>query len=248
MGVKFNQEEMKKADRERKESLNKKQKENEVKKNKTSSGKFKIENYLAGEFELIIPSYKKISSFKSLPIKIKDIEVTAIERYTLCDGATLKCNQGDATSTYTVLPTRVFYVNDKPIAVVSDIKPMVNIKPFGQCKSMANPTVAAATAANRGQLKKMPCIPNTIGMWSEGCSHFLSDEKTACDKSKCNCAYAGQISVSDVGQNILGTSGGSSSDGGKDEKNEEKQKNEEPREIEVERFVKRKSQKRVEEE
>lgn len=210
----------------------------------SKKGMFKIENYLTGDYELIIPPYKKITAFKSFPIEIDDIDMGSIEKYTLCHGATLKCSQGDATSIYTVLPTKKNFLDGNPLAVVSDIKPMVNIKSFGMCKSMANPTVAAATAANHGRLQKMPCIPNTIGIWSEGINHFLSDEMTPCDKSKCMCAYAGEISVVDVGQKILGTSVGSSSDTEENKKNEDEKK-QDFKEVEIETAVITKGFKKV---
>lgn len=248
MGVRFNLEELKKLEKERqekfkerqeknrkqeeentkeentKEEEEKQEEENTKKENEVISGKkgiIKIENYIPGVFEFIIPSHKKNSFFKILPINFEDFDLGTVEKFSLCDGATLKCSQGDATSVLGVLPTKNIFVNDKPLAVISDTKPMVNIKPFGMCKSMANPTVAAATAANKGKLQKMPCVPNTVGPWTEGISHFLSDEMTPCDKSKCMCAYAGEISVQDPGQNILGTSVNNNSDKNK-EKNDNK--------------------------
>ena len=258
MSATFNQVALKEEDRQRKEKMKQnedqkkeKRKQDNAKNTEENSqsskkGLFKIEDYLLGDFELKIPAYEKTSAFKILPIEFEDFEIGSIENYSLCDGATLKCSQGDATSVLGVLPIKNVFINDKPLAVISDTKPMVNIKPFGMCKSMANPTVAAATAANRGQLKKMPCIPNTVGVWTEGISHFLSDEMTPCDKSKCMCAYAGEISVQDPGQNILGSSGGSSSEEEeKEEKQQEEEKNQTFKDAEIKTAVVTKGFKKI---
>lgn len=194
----------------------------ETKEKKVKTGEIKIENYNYGDYQLIIPSYEKISAISKRTIPFEIAGEMSIEKYVLCKGATLSCNQGDATSIYEVLPQRGVFLDGKPLAAISDTKPMINIKPFGMCKSMANPTVAVATAANRGKLQKMPCVPNTIGIWTDGANHFLSSEKIPCESSKCKCAYAGEISIKDLGRSLLGISGGSSN--GNNEESDEKNK------------------------
>ncbi len=216
--VYFNREELQKSNK-KNDSIEQEIKDNEFKAN---SGEILIEDYKQGDHGFIIPNYEEPTAFYNHEIIIEDFEIESIETYFLCSGATLKCNQGDNNSDYSVLPSRGVFVNDKAVAVISDTKPMVNIKPFGMCKSMANPTVAAATAANRGQLKKMPCIPNTASPWSEGMSFFLAaDEQVPCDKSKCMCTYGGEISVVNVGQNIMGSSGKGSEEKNTKKSNEE---------------------------
>ena len=66
--------------------------------------------------------------------------------FCVCGGAMLSCPFGMTPSVLNVLPENRT-VTSMPIATIMDNKPMVNVMPFGMCKSLANPTVAAATAA-----------------------------------------------------------------------------------------------------
>ena len=81
--------------------------------------------------------------------------------------AVLTCTFGMTPSMMMVLPVnRVFQT--MPVANIMDNKPFVNILPFGMCTSLANPMVAAATAAALGVLVPMPCIPATVAPWGGG--------------------------------------------------------------------------------
>lgn len=68
---------------------------------------------------------------------------------------------------------------------------------FGMCSSLANPTVASATAAALGALTPMPCVPVIPGPWAPGASTV-----TVCGRpllnntSKLMCAYGGVIQLS----------------------------------------------------
>ena len=76
-------------------------------------------------------------------------------------GASLKCGEGAAPATLSVLPANATDSESHALATVDDYVPMVNIGTFGMCKTQANPQVAAATAAAQGVLTPMPCIPVT---------------------------------------------------------------------------------------
>jgi hypothetical protein len=65
-------------------------------------------------------------------------------------GAKLKCSFGDSESVLKVPINHKSFINNKPEGNIMDFKPMFNIYPFGMCSSLANPTVSAATAANKG--------------------------------------------------------------------------------------------------
>jgi len=116
------------------------------------------------------------------------------------NAAMLKCSEGLAPSTLMVVNPQVT-AGMMNAANIMDYIPMVNILPFGMCKSMANPTVASATSAAMGVLTPMPCIPAVVAPWSSGASktqvRFLPALTDSC---KCMCLWAGQIEVTNPGQ------------------------------------------------
>jgi hypothetical protein len=114
---------------------------------------------------------------------------------------------GSSQSSLGVLPTaNSVKLCNKLMANIMDHKSMINIKPFGQCKSLANPTVAAATAAASGKLQEMPCIPATTVPWLNGNANVLVKEHPALmDNSKCMCMWVGTIEVTDSGQKEVQT-------------------------------------------
>lgn len=118
----------------------------------------------------------------------------------VCAGAMLKCSFGAAPSVLAVLPAhRVF--TGTPAANIMDGKPMVNVAPFGMCSSIANPAVAAATAAALGALTPMPCMPNTPAPWAPGATTVLIGGMPALDNSsKLACMWGGVIQITMAGQ------------------------------------------------
>jgi hypothetical protein len=117
------------------------------------------------------------------------------------NGAVLQCSFGLAPSSLVVLPANMVNNNNVPAANIMDNKPMVNIMPFGMCQSLANPTVASATAAAMGVLTPMPCIPNTPAPWAPGSpTVLLANFPALNDTSKCTCMWGGMIQISFAGQ------------------------------------------------
>jgi hypothetical protein len=118
-------------------------------------------------------------------------------------GAKLKCDQGLSPSSLSVLPAVGSAADDQPVSTVNDNVPMVNIAPFGMCKTQANPQVAAATTAAAGTLTPMPCIPVVTAPWSPGSTlTTLQGVKALTDDSKCSCAWAGTITITDAGSGV----------------------------------------------
>lgn len=120
------------------------------------------------------------------------------------NGALLQCSFGMAPTPLTVLGLRPMNGN-MPMANIMDFAPFVNIKPFGMCKSMSNPTVAAATAAAMGVLTPMPCLPVITAPWSPGGQEKVAMMPALLDNSKCMCAYGGQISITFPGNAAMDT-------------------------------------------
>lgn len=115
-------------------------------------------------------------------------------------GAMMMCTFGMAPSTLNVLPTNKALAGT-PAANIMDNKPMANIPPFGMCMSLANPTVASATAAALGVLTPMPCVPVTSAPWVPGSPTVLIGNMPALNNtSTCICNWGGVISITFAGQ------------------------------------------------
>ena len=119
----------------------------------------------------------------------------------VCMGAVMTCSFGVAPSSLVVLTENRVLVSNMPAATIMDNKPMVNIAPFGMCSSMANPSVAAATAAALGVLTPMPCVPATVAPWTPGCpTVMLANVPSLNNNCTLNCMWGGVISIDGPGQ------------------------------------------------
>lgn len=124
----------------------------------------------------------------------------------VCSGAMMKCTMGTAPAKLTVLPTRTVNLCGQPQANISDHKTIVNLAPFGLCRSLAFPQTAAATAAALGTLTPTPCMHNTPMPWMGGKMDYLIKGQPALLKScKCQCMWGGTISLVTDGQVGEGT-------------------------------------------
>jgi hypothetical protein len=122
-------------------------------------------------------------------------------RTLVVDGATMRCDAGAAPATLAV-PRRVANTGP-PVAAVIDHTP-TSIPSFGMCQSMANPQVAAATAA-AGTLTPQPCTPVVPAPWSPGTSQVTTDParlRALSSDSTCQCAYGGSIKIVKSGTSV----------------------------------------------
>lgn len=118
----------------------------------------------------------------------------------VCTGAILQCTMGMAPSSLIATP-KMIMTSNMDAANIMDNKPMVNIPPFAMCQSLANPTVASATAAALGVLTPMPCVPVFPGPWGPGVPTVMLQNMPALDDTcKLICAYAGVVSINFAGQ------------------------------------------------
>jgi hypothetical protein len=106
------------------------------------------------------------------------------------DGAAVECPWGEGPKELRVLPNGV-EANGKVVATVAHSVPVVNLPSFGECTSLANPAVEAATAAAGGVLQPQPCIPIIPSPWISGAPTVLLDGlPVLSDESICLCAWA----------------------------------------------------------
>lgn len=114
-------------------------------------------------------------------------------------GAMLACTFGMAPSTLNVIRPNAT-VEGRPAGNITDMAPMVNVMPFGMCQSLANPQVAAATAAALGVLTPMPCVPVPTGPWTPVApATLVGGAPILLQGATLMCAYGGVISVTQPG-------------------------------------------------
>lgn len=119
--------------------------------------------------------------------------------FAVCGGAMCACSFGLTPSALMVTPENKV-VSSMPLATIMDHVPMKNIMPFGMCRSLANPQVAAATAAALGALTPMPCIPVVSAPWAPGSPTVMIANKPALNNSsKLICNWAGVIQITNPG-------------------------------------------------
>lgn len=116
-------------------------------------------------------------------------------------GATCVCTFGTGPGTLNVTSQAGCMVGGKPAATIQDCSP-ANITPFAMCTSMANPQVAAATAAALGVLTPQPCVLAPRGMWMGGSSTVMVGGKPVLtNECQLGCAMGqGTITITNPGQ------------------------------------------------
>jgi len=107
---------------------------------------------------------------------------------------------GIAPSVFNATPKPLLAAG-RPAGNILDFVPIMNIAPFGLCRSPANPVVAAATAAALGTLTPMPCVPATVAPWSPGAAMVqLAGAPALSNSSTLSCLWSGVITITDPGQ------------------------------------------------
>lgn len=120
----------------------------------------------------------------------------------VCSGAVLKCSYGTSNGSLIATPKSVSLCSQNQ-ANIGDHISMVNIKPFGKCRSLSYPPTAAATSAHHGHLTPMPCVPGTTSNWSTvDANSILVGKPALLDTAKLRCVYGGQITIVNPGQSL----------------------------------------------
>lgn len=110
------------------------------------------------------------------------------------------CTFGMAPSTLEVLPITMTTGCAMPAGNITSAIPFADVMPFAMCMSLANPAVAAATAAAFGVLTPMPCTPVTTS-WVPGSPTVMLGGPPALDAtSTCPCSFGGVVMLTFPGE------------------------------------------------
>lgn len=119
-----------------------------------------------------------------------------------CSHAVLRCTKGTSDGSLVASPKSVSLCGQQQ-ANIGDHVSMVNIRPFGRCRSLGYPPTAAATSAHHGHLTPMPCVPGTPGTWSiVDANSIISGKPALLNTAKLRCVYGGEISIVNPGQSL----------------------------------------------
>lgn len=119
-------------------------------------------------------------------------------------GASLMCPFGTTPATLTATSQSTCLGCSKPMATVTDVSAGTNISGFGMCSSMANPQVAAATAAAMGVLTPQPCTMVPMGIWSSGSSILVGGKPVLTGEGCLMCGMGmGKITITSPGQTTI---------------------------------------------
>lgn len=111
--------------------------------------------------------------------------------------ATLRCSFGTAPTVLSVTSGVTVLTSGLTSGTILDYAPLANVPSFALCQSLANPSVAAATAAAMGTLTPMPCVPNCPAPWVPGSPTVLVCGSPALnDSSNLTCSWGGLIEIS----------------------------------------------------
>ena len=117
-------------------------------------------------------------------------------------GAVINCTFG--MSPGQLIGLSKVLIGGAPALTIKDTVPIMNVTPCGMCQSMANPTVASATAAALGVLTPMPCVPAPVGMWICAGTPLICGVPGLSTDGTLTCAYGGSIAIRDPGQKTVG--------------------------------------------
>ncbi|MFC7677699.1 DUF4280 domain-containing protein [Paenibacillus sp. GCM10028914] len=131
-------------------------------------------------------------------------------------GAVLTCSFGTQAVALTMPVSHGVFIKDKAQMNIQDYQPMLNIKPFGNCRSMSNPAVQAANTPAPdpdnpdaelepmivdGWVRKAPCTPIITMPWMGGKDDVLIENEPALlNTCRNSCMYCGEITIVDDGQ------------------------------------------------
>ena len=115
-------------------------------------------------------------------------------------GAACLCTMGTSPGQINATNQMAIRVGGKPAASIADCAPLSNVGSCGMCISLANPAVAAATAAALGVLTPQPCVPAPAGAWVCPSKVRVGGKPVLTTDGKLNCAYGGTISIMNPGQ------------------------------------------------